>query len=419
MNAGADLESIVAHAKRKGYFAIEDFPGLRITQQQFLELGQLLQKKHVPIGPTATDSPHAPMPTTVEAKRIILALRSGIPAREGLQHYSVGRDQLLDRIRRDLELVAEKQSLVRFLNADIGQGKTHTLLLLREFAFTNNFAVSIVTLSRDACPLYDFMSVYHEIMWALRTADQREKPALFNIIDRYVSAMRGRSNAEILEIVSHGVPARIREIMAAYIAAGNLFRPNVGRQQLVLKFLSGEKMLMREIRQLGLTFRLDEDNALQILGELATTIRFTGFKGICILFDEAEAIPSFSYSKRIEAYANLGWLINQSAGFSHCYFIYATTPSFFESYTNSLPAAAGPDSILELTPLSPHERQEVAERISRIYSLASNWEPTPEISRAIRIATTHRVDERMGDCIRKVITILDEGRAKAERPYAR
>jgi hypothetical protein len=64
MNAGADLESIVAHAKRKGYFAIEDFPGLRLSQQQFLELGQLLQKMHVPIGPTTTDSPHAPMPTT-------------------------------------------------------------------------------------------------------------------------------------------------------------------------------------------------------------------------------------------------------------------------------------------------------------------------------------------------------------------
>jgi len=318
-------------------------------------------------------------------------------------------------VRKDLASVERRRSIVRFLNADIGQGKTHALYLLREFAFDNDFAVSIVTLSQNACPLYDFMAVYRDVMWELRTADQQRKPALSNIIDRWIEGMRVYDQARIRQIVENELPPSLREIMAAYVDATNLFRPNETNRQLVLKFLVGEKMLLRDIRRLGISFRLDSDNALQILSEMASTIRYIGFKGICILFDEAEAIHSFASStQRDKAYANLRRIAIETRDFPHCYFIYATTPSFFNAYGSDwLLRELGQESVLQLEPLSAEEMEVIGTKIAEVYGVASGWEPPPKVVKAVRKAAGLMAGRRIGDYVRKAVAILDEARAGA------
>ncbi|MBC8253738.1 MAG: DUF2791 family P-loop domain-containing protein, partial [Ardenticatenia bacterium] len=302
---------------------------------------------------------------------------------------------------------------VQFLNADIGQGKTHTLYLLREFAFEHGFAVALVTLSENSCPLYDFMGVYSSIMWELRTIDQRQKPALSNIIDRWVEDIRVLSEPRVRQIVNHELPENLREIMAAYVAAINLFRPNETNRQLILKYLGGEKVSRPDLRRLDIRFRLNSENALHILGEMAATIRYIGFRGICILFDEAEAIHSFARSAhRDEAYANLQQIIQQSRQFSHCYFIYATTPSFFESHGGRhLAQGLGSDGILELQPLAIEERKEAGARIARIYEAATDWQAPESVLEAINRAAGLTAGQRVGHYIRQVIGILDEVRS--------
>ncbi len=252
----------------------------------------------------------------------------------------------------DLDTIAEDRSIVRFLNADIGQGKTHTLYLLRELAYDRDFAVSMVTLSQNACPLYDFMAVYHEIMWGLRTADQRSRPALSNIFDRWLRDIRLLDEQQIYEIVENRLPPTLRDIMAAYVDTTNLLRPNEVKRQEILKYLSGERTGKREVKQLGINFCLDSTNAIQILSEMAATIRLIGFKGICILLDEAELIHSFARSSyQDQAYANLRQIIQQSQYFPHCYFLYATTPSFMGSYDTFWIRQLTSDALLELEPL--------------------------------------------------------------------
>lgn len=415
MSEGPDLAAIAREAKLKGYFSTQDFPNQRFTRQEFLELMRLLEKRGIPVGQPGSEV----MPTadlSVEtAKRIVDALQRGIPASEGIGYYSVGRDELLDRVRQDLAAVDRRRSIVRFLNADIGQGKTHLLYLLREFAFDRDFAVSVVTLSQNSCPLYDFMAVYRDVMWGLRTEDQRRKPALSNIIDRWIEDIRVYDRARIRQIVEKELPARLRVIMAAYVDATNLFRPNETNRQLVLKFLVGEKMLKRDIQRLGITFRLDSENALQILSEMASAIRHIGFKGICILFDEAEAIHSFATSRqRDQAYANLRRIVVESRRFPHCYFIYATTPSFFSAYGSDwLLPELGQDSMLELEPLSADELQDVGARVAKVYAVASGWEPPPEVAEGVEKAAAVMTGERIGDYVRKTIAILDEARIRS------
>jgi len=415
MGAEPNLRAIVAEAKRKGYYDPEDFPRIRYSQQEVLELMRLLEKKGIPYGrPDVEVRPMAEL-TAKDARRIIDSLRRGIPAPEGTAHYSVGRDDLLQVVAGDLKDVDGGKSQVRFLNADIGQGKTHMLYLLREFAFAHDFAVSIVTLSQNSCPLYDFMLVYNQVMWGLRTDDQRRRPALSNIIDRWVEDIRVLGRDRVRWIVERELPKDLREIMATYADATNLFRPSETNRQLILKYLGGEKMTLRDIRRLGLSFRLDSDNALQILSEMATTIRYIGFRGICILFDEAEAIHSFARSsQRDQAYANLQQIIQQSRRFPHCYFLYATTPSFFDSYgTGWLAQQLGLDTMLELEPVSTEERQAIGTKIAKVYLRATGWEAPPNVLKAIRRAADLTAGERIGDHVRKTVAILDEAKAMA------
>jgi len=415
MGTKPNLRAIVAEAKRKGYYDPQDFSRVRFDQQEVLELMKLLERKGVPYGrPEIEVKPLAEL-TVKSARRIINALRKGVPAPEGTAYYSVGRDGLLEGVDGDLTAVGSGKSLVRFLNADIGQGKTHVLYLLREFAFANDFAVSVVTLAQNSCPLYDFMMVYNQVMWGLRTNDQRHKPALSNIIDRWVEDIRVLDSTRIRQIVERELPQDLRGIMAAYVDATNLFRPNETKRQLILKYLGGEKTTLSEIRRLGLSFRLNSDNALQILSEMATAIRYIGFKGVCILFDEAEAIHSFARSsQKDQAYANLQQIIQQSQQFPHCYFLYATTPSFFDSYGSGWFARQlGLDTMLELEPLSVEERQEIGTKVAKVYSRATGWEPSANVLKGIHKAADPTAAERVGDYVRKTVAILDEVKVMA------
>lgn len=408
-----DIHALAEEAKRKGYFATDDFPGVTFTQEDLSALLVLLKKRGVPFGrPTRDNAPLSRL-SQGEALAIVKALRLGAPATEYIEYYSAGRESLLNQVAANLDAVTSGQSHVRLLNADIGQGKTHTLYQLRGLAFQHDFAVSIVTLSQNSCPLYDFMTVYHEIMWGLRTSDQRHQPALSNIIDRWVDQVRGLGRARVTHIVENELPATIRQIMATYVDATNMMRPDEAKRLAVLKYLSGEKMFIRDIRRLNLPPRIDSNNALQILSEIAAAIRHIGFKGVCILFDEVEAIHSFAYSQhRDQAFANIQQIIGQSGDFSHCYLVYATTPSFFASGASRsiVRRVGGKASILELNDLTVDERQSIGERISKIYTIATSWRIPDGVTKAIDKAAEVTQTVRVGDYVRQAVAILDEKR---------
>lgn len=404
MNNKYELATIIEESKNKGYFDPQDYPKIRFKPQELLELMEALRKKKIPYGNPSNENPL----TKKEANEIIDALRKGIPSQEGVSYYSVGQEKILNEVRNDLSSVANKNSIVRFLNANIGEGKTHTLYRLQELAYKQDFVVSIVTLSQSFCPLDDFMAVFNGIMWGLRTSDQRIKPAISNIFDRWVTKIRQYDKPRIREIVRE-LPPNIKEIMAAYEDAKNIIRPNEIKRQNIINFFGGNKVSKREANQLGINFVIDSNNALLLLSELAIAIRCIGYKGICILFDEAESIHSFAISsKRISAYENLQRISKQSQSFSHCYFLYATTPSFVESYDLSWIDHFSTKPFLELLPLNKGEKQEIGVKVTDIYEKATQWEIPGNVKRAIEITSEETIS--IGNFVRKVVGIMDEAR---------
>ena len=153
MGHNLDLSKIIRRVREKGYFDFANFPGLILTLEEFKELSRLLEKDGIPLGSEVTDDNKEL--SQREAIQIINSLRKGIPPSSNVAAFSVGRGNLLDRFRKDLQSVGGGSSQVRFMNADVGAGKTHSLYLLRENAFRQGFVVSTVTLSQSSCPLYD------------------------------------------------------------------------------------------------------------------------------------------------------------------------------------------------------------------------------------------------------------------------
>ncbi len=406
MREDFDINLILAQAREKGYFDPEDFPKLRLNPQEFIFLREQLNKKKIPWGSSEEND----MPTKNKAIEIINSLRRGIPAADGTRYYSVGQEYLLSEIRTDFSSIENGKSIVRFLNADIGGGKTHTLYRLREFAFECDYVVSIVTLSQNSCPLYDFMSVYHEIMWGLRTKDQQNKPALTNIIDRWVADVKNLGRSAITDIVENKLPKTIREIMAAYVDSTNLLRKDEQKRQTILKFLGGERVSKYELKRVGIDNAwIDSSNALHILSEVAVAIKNIGFKGICVFFDEAESVYSFATSKqREQAFVNLQQIINQSKTFPHCYFIYATTPSFFDAYGYDWAKSFYAKPFLKLEELGADQREEIGDKIIKLYNIAYDVNVPPAVQKAIYKAANSIGGNSIGNYIRKVVAILDD-----------
>ncbi|WP_291396760.1 BREX system ATP-binding domain-containing protein [Acinetobacter sp.] len=55
---------------------------------------------------------------------IIQALRAGVTPRSGLNHIQVGRSKELTQLNKDIDLITEGGSTIRFIIGDYGAGKT-------------------------------------------------------------------------------------------------------------------------------------------------------------------------------------------------------------------------------------------------------------------------------------------------------
>jgi len=403
-----DLLEIIQQAKDRGYFDFADFPGLTLSLDQFKELSNLLRKEKIPFGTVSS----ATKLTQQEAPLIVNSLRKGVPPPVDVTHFSVGRKNLADKFSKDLQAVEQGSSRVRFMNADYGYGKTHSLYLLREIAFRQGFVVSIVTLSQNSCPIHDFMTVYNRIMWNLRTRDQRNKPAIENVLERWLQTIREKGKERARQIIKP-LPDDLKSALHAYHESVSPIRPNEDKRLLVLNYLSGKKVYLRDLRSIGIIGRIDSSNALIMLGYMASLFRNLNYRGICILFDEADPIHSFArFEHQDRAYNNLFRIIQQSQTTPHCYFLYATTPSFFDNYTYYWSGGRiSDDEIFELERLKPVELRRLSSKLCKIYSIAKGFKVPNNIEqRLIKLASDPSFSDTIGNFVRRCIAILDERR---------
>ena len=346
---------------------------------------------------------------------IVAALRAGVPPEYGVERYSVGRDDVLAAFRLDLDAVAGGASALRYISADIGQGKTHLLRLLRHEAFARDFVVAEVELSAGRCPLYSLLDVYRNIMLALRTAASPHDPALETVMDRWLDFQKSAPK-EVRERSLVRLPPDFQAALLSYLHATNFLRPSPERRDAVLRWLVGEALPRSQRDPLELFENVSDSNALALLDAVSDLFRDIGYGGVCVLFDEAEALVSFQRSSDRElAVRNLKRIVQAAEESAGVYFVYATTPSFVDSYGSSgeFHARGADETVLKLRALSRADSVVLAARLMGIYHEAYGWAPPASLAAFIESDLAGRHTSRISEFTRMAIAALDESRDAA------
>ena len=317
------------------------------------------------------------------AQAIVDALRFGTAPINGAALLVVGREQLIKIIRQDLDRASVGKSSLRILNGHIGMGKTLTLRILQDYAFRSGFAASFVTLTSRECPLYDMRAVYQHIVKGLRVNDCRDRAALEWILENWANRVRDdvrRKSTAPWSFWELSLP--FKEVLAIYFEA--VFHNTFRRAEKALSWINGDMRAIQDARKMGVHTVITSDNALEMLGNTTRMIRELGLRGLVILLDEAETIPSIcTVARSNQAICNLDMLAGASGRTPYSYFVYATTPYFLEYVGNAgIRMNILHERLITLENLNGSELVELALKIKEIYLYAYGWQGDSRIKDA-------------------------------------
>lgn len=321
---------------------------------------------------------------------IISSLRYGVAPDKGVLKFSVGREEILHLIKQDLRYVQNGKSKLRFFNGCYGSGKTHTLYLLRELAFKNNFASSFITLTTRECPMSDLGTVYSHIVKSLRTDSCRDIPALEMVIQNWCDKILtiGLDNRKLVLQKLKKLSPDFQNVLTIYVESPKKEPWRI--KELAIRWIQGDLNNFRDAKTVGASSYACDVTALEMLQNLVSMLKVLGFNGMVIFLDEAESIPCISkFSKIRNAYDNLGRLINCNFETTNLYFIYATTPLFFKEVEIDRFPDIKDENIINLQPLPKSSLQQLAIHIRDLHIQSYDW---TNISRLIRQNLLNYVD---------------------------
>lgn len=287
------------------------------------------------------------------ATQIVESLRRGIPPQRGVDRYSVGNEKLLDGVKKFHLSGISERGIIRFISGSWGAGKTHFFRQLRETAFENDCLVSNVELDVDSAALNKFQSVFSTIVRQIATPSYHAghttlEAAPFGTVVRESLAWLATGTREITTeipyehytkatealMTDYGIDIDFKKMVQEY---WKTFLPEAPDPAVVeqtrgeiLQWFSGEGTVGAFRKRFGVSKTVSKENAKLMLQSLAGFVRLSGYKGLLILFDEAEQTYSVMRKSALRAaHNNLLSLINNIESLPGLFLIYATTPDFY------------------------------------------------------------------------------------------
>ncbi len=251
-------------------------------------------------------------PEVLEARRAVEALRSGVPSRTVVQELGTTHSQVEDAFVAALEKVKGGQGAdpVGCLS-QFGQGKTHLLIHLRNFAERAGFATSVVVVSPETPP-GNPAAILSEIC---------RNASVEGHVGDALRELQPSSRTDTQEWASFRIWARDAEILQRFQALIYLYeelKSDVDFRVRILEDIQGKPMTLAEIRRAlkdeGQTgaYDLRGTAKAQVLAPerirvLARWFRAFGRHGLIVFFDELERLGNFSAKQRMAAYEQIAW----------------------------------------------------------------------------------------------------------------
>ncbi|HKC74562.1 MAG TPA: BREX system ATP-binding domain-containing protein, partial [Chloroflexota bacterium] len=316
------------------------------------------------------------------ARQIIDVLgQSGTPLSKGVSYYNVGNESLLNTIDSHYlgSYLADGGAVFKLVVGDYGSGKSHFLYCVRDRAWQRNFAVSKVDLSPKESPYDDQRRVYaavaSSIIWhELGNLGEDERGltrflegTLRRIVHPHGLDLEDPGATDIPEVRAllqtlESTPIdslSFHKAIQGYGAA--LLRGQELRLESLGRWLHGEEVSpedMRDLRSIGVTEKINKNNAFKMLRSLCQVVRALGYTGLGLLFDEGDRMLSVGGKSEKVATDNLREVIDRCReDLPGAMFLYAVPPVFVHDVVPKYPAlqqrVQAPNYFSRSNPFSP------------------------------------------------------------------
>lgn len=303
------------------------------------------------------------LPEPALARQIIEVLgQSGTPLSKGVSYYNIGNDSLLNTIDAHYlgSFLADGGAVFKLVVGDYGSGKSHFLYCVRDRAWQRNFAVSKVDLSPKESPYDDQQRVYAavaaSIIWhELGTLAEDERGlarflegTLLRLVSPHGLELEDPTAAELPEVRAflqtlESSPVDSLSFQKAVLGYFNaLLRGHHLRLESLERWLHGEATSpedMRDLRLIGVTEKINKNNAFKMLRSLCQVVRAIGYSGLILLFDEGDRMMSMGGKSEKVATDNLREVVDRCReDLPGAMFMYAVPPAFLYDIVPKYPA---------------------------------------------------------------------------------
>ncbi|MDE2778192.1 MAG: DUF2791 family P-loop domain-containing protein [Chloroflexota bacterium] len=353
--------------------------------------------------------------TRSQARLFLKALLDGVPPHSLLTSWlTVGQEQLMTTFDDDLKSVADGGFRSLFLLGNPGSGKSQLLITLEHLAMQQGFVSAYF--SQDVPGRLAFNrpdQIYRRIMETMRLPGNPKGnvDVLQDVLDEWTNRSlprlrhTNRSMAIMYQLSEAGLlPGSVEQIhrrtslaLVGYIVATE--RQDEDARMQFLSALKGPGLTnsrlieiakdieLRIPRYVGYTpSQYDADYYFSQLRTLIFIFKSLGYKGMAVLFDEVTAIIDLGSRSREKAYKVLDSLLVDSYRFRGLYTVFAYMPPFM----TQLRADRGimghehlerwrhlvDDRMIELSPLSRADQEELLRRLSYLHGVAYDWPAT-------------------------------------------
>ena len=240
---------------------------------------------------------------------IINALKGGVVPRVGLEYIAVGRDEEINALLHDIEIIGDGGAAFRFIVGKYGSGKSFLLQTIRNYAVERGFVVVDADLSperRFVGTKGQGLATYRELMKNMSTKTKPDGGALPLILERWISGIKsevaaeGRLSADAPEFEKE-VEKRIYTVVnslegmvngfdfakaillyyKAYNESDDTLKSNV------IRWFRGEYTTKTEARkELGISSIVADESWYDFIKIFAEFAVHAGYRGMLVMVDE-------------------------------------------------------------------------------------------------------------------------------------
>lgn len=243
------------------------------------------------------------------ASAVINSLKGGVVPRIGLPYITVGREQEINALLHDVDIIADGGASFRFIVGKYGSGKSFLLQTIRSYVMDRNFVVVDADLSperRLQGTKGQGLTTYKELIRNMSTKTRPDGGALTLILDRWISSVQSETAAEsglsaddplfrkAVERKIYEVIGTLHEMVHGFDFAKLLtlyynayWDGDDESKAKVVKWFRGEYTTKTEAKsELGVNIIISDDDWYEYIKLFAMFLKKAGYSGMLVLIDE-------------------------------------------------------------------------------------------------------------------------------------